>query len=255
MSNYKLGRGPVIVVQGQPRFKVSALPVREASPSCVKPDQPSLHMGFNNKYGDCTAVGLMNSASVVSSLNGAPVACSDSDAIRFYSESTGFNPEDPSTDRGGVEVGVLDYASRNGMQFGFYKLFPLWGTVNMLSRNDLALACEALGSVYLGIDLAEADQFSLGALWDTTTLGNQAPGSWGGHCALLYDYSGLGDEDTIRIATWGGLQKATWRWLESRIVEAHGIIWPQLASPVGKFLSTENFSDIRKQNAAFLEGQ
>jgi cell division protein FtsI/penicillin-binding protein 2 len=35
--------------------------------------------------------------------------------------------------------------------------------------------------------------------------------------------------DTVRLATWGRLQVATWGWLLGQVEEAHGLYWRQLA--------------------------
>jgi len=44
---------------------------------------------------------------------------------------------------------------------------------------------------------------------------------------LAWDYTGLGDTDTVRVATWGQLIRVTWRWLERATDEAHALDFPQ----------------------------
>lgn len=45
----------------------------------------------------------------------------------------------------------------------------------------------------------------------------------GGHLIVAWDYDGLTDDATVRVATWGKFQPATWRWLETRLNEAHAL--------------------------------
>lgn len=251
-KNLKLGCLPPKVVPGQPHL-YSVANTRSAPPKCDRSGTPFLpRLGHNDLYGDCTAVGLQNSAIGFMALNGSGLVSSDQDALTFYHQSTGFNPNDLATDRGGIEVDVLAFAAANGIQLGHSKLFPLWGSVNPQSRNDLALACSDLGAIYLGVALAESDQDSIGSVWDTTTPGDQTPGSWGYHCLLLWDYTALDDDAIVTLVSWGKLQKATWRWAKSRITEAHAIIWPQLASPVKGTFTIENLANLRKANLRFL---
>jgi len=93
---------------------------------------------------------------------------------------------------------------------------------------------------YFGVQLALADQASIGAVWNADTpasAGDPTPGSWGGHCLDGWSYEGTGDADIVTLLTWGTTQRCTWRWLRSRLVEAHGILWPQLATPSPAFLA------------------
>ena len=47
----------------------------------------------------------------------------------------------------------------------------------------------------------------------------------GGHCIVAWDYAGLADDATVRVATWGQWQPATWRWLAARLDEAYALLW------------------------------
>lgn len=251
-KNLKLGCLPPRTVKGQPHLYTVG-DTRRAPTHC---DRSSVAfaplLGHNDVYGDCTAIGLQNSAIGFMALNGSGLVSSDQDAVTFYQQSTGFDPNDPATDRGGVEVDVLSFAAAHGIQLGYNKLFPLWGSVGIQSQNDLALACSDLGAIYLGVALAEADELSIGSVWDTSTCGCQTPGSWGYHCLLLWDYEGLEADAQLTLITWGKQQKATWRWLLSRITEAHAVIWPQLASPIRGTFTTENLANLRRANLRFL---
>ncbi|MBR0559797.1 hypothetical protein [Neokomagataea anthophila] len=56
------------------------------------------------------------------------------------------------------------------------------------------------------------------------------------------------------LLTWGKEQKATWRWLRSQFEEAHGVLWPQPATPLPGFISSSSIDKLKADNAGFLEG-
>ncbi|MFT8551027.1 MAG: hypothetical protein ABF739_08065 [Acetobacter okinawensis] len=80
-------------------------------------------------------------------------------------------------------------------------------------------------------------------------------GGWygqGRHCLLGWSYSGLSDSDTVDLLTWGAIQKVTWGWLRSRIMEAHGLVWPQLTQASGLYPTGPDLDALRAQNVEFL---
>jgi hypothetical protein len=181
----------------------------------------------NDRIGDCTAVGLANCARAAAALAGFRLDIPTERVIHFYAASCGYDGT-PATDLGGVEAEVLLWQARYGFDTGGQ--VPLVANVLTIDSSDLNALRTAVvetGAVYLGVDLALADQAT--GVWDTVGRpGDSTPGSWGGHCLLLWDYAGVRDVDAVRLVTWGIFQTATWRWLRSRLAEAHALLWPQL---------------------------
>ena len=252
--NYKLGKCAAKHDPKSPRM--SALPfMTRTAPARLLRDHidPSPLMLGNDTLGDCTSVGIANALRAQCSLGGFQVAVETSDAIRFYSASTGYQPSNASTDLGGVEVDVLAYAARKGyaLQSEQVPSFPLWGTMDREDLNGVRLCMAGLGVAYGGFLLAQADQYA--ETWDTTTPGDQTPGSWGGHCALLWDYTGTQDDDLVTVLTWGMKKKATWRWVRSRMDEAHAITFPQFVPPNG-LLGGADWDALKQENAQYLTG-
>jgi hypothetical protein len=253
LPNYRLGALAAQVRDKQPIIDKLHMFARMAPPTLNKDTVAlDLIMGDNDKIGDCTAVGLVNSANALQAMNRSSLPATDQDAVDFYEQSTGYSPADLTTDKGGVESDVLGYAVKNGIMIGQQRLMPIFGTFDESNQNNLALCTTGLSSTYLGLQLALADQQTIGSVWDTTTPGDQTPGGWGGHCALLWAYDGLAPDSLVRILTWKTQQRATWRWVMSRITEAHGVLWPQLASPTGAFLNQADYNQVREANVAFI---
>jgi hypothetical protein len=223
-----LGKLPAVTRANMPTMEGQRLLARQAPPKLIRSHiDPRPQMDENDRLGLCTAAGLANVARAQAALGRFEIAIPTEKTVAFYSQSTGYDPNNANSDQGGVEVDVLASAARDGFDIGEQtKLFPIWGSVDSGDLNGIRLVAAELGPVYLGVALAMADQME--GTWDTTTAGDQSPGSWGGHCLLLWSYDGIQPDSTVTLLTWGTTQKATWRWLQSRMDEAHAVVFRQL---------------------------
>ena len=204
----------------------------------------------NDALGDCTCAGLANAVRAQAVLAGFDVDISDEAVLRLYADSCGYRNGDPTTDLGGVETDVLGWQLAHGFDAGGeVPLVGEWATIDAGDLNAIRNACAVVGCVYLGVQLALADQEPI--VWDTATVGEQTPGSWGGHCLLLWDYQGVLPDDLVTLITWGRKQKATWRWLASRMDEAHAVFWRQLLAPTGLNAAGLDHDRLRADCAAW----
>lgn len=257
MITRKLGCLPARRIPNQPRLDKLRMMARKAPAKLVRDhiDPQPLMLG-NDVLGDCTSAGIGNYIRAVAALGGYQVAVTQADAVQFYARSTGYVPGNPDTDQGGIEVDVLATAGREGYALGSGPYFPLWGSIDPQDRNGLALLMAGFGAAYLGVQLSVSDMNQIEATNgacvltpDNGAYGDTTPGSAGGHCLLGWSYRGLSDADTVDLLTWGTVQKVTWGWLKSRIMEAHGLIWPQLTLANGLYPSGADLADLKAQNA------
>ena len=91
-------------------------------------------------------------------------------------------------------------------------------TLEAMAATD---AMARLRHCYLGIRLYEADM-EMPNVWD---IGPSDGSLIGRHCVVGWDFTGLASQSTVRLATWGRWQPATWRWLISRLDEAYALVW------------------------------
>ncbi len=251
MMPRRLGCRPAETRKGQPSLSRLRMMDRRAPSRLIRDHiDPAPLMLANDRLGNCTAAGLGNHIRATAALAGYQVAVRDADAILFYERSTGYTPADPASDLGGIEVDVLACAARDGYALGDQTLYPVWGSTAPDDMNALRLIMAGMGAAYLGVDLAQADQAE-GGVWDTATPGNQRPGSWGGHCLLAWAYDGTDEGSIVHLLTWGSIQRATWRWVRSRIMECHGLAWRQLM-PASGLLNGQDWDRLQADNAAFL---
>ncbi|GBQ69849.1 hypothetical protein AA103196_2330 [Ameyamaea chiangmaiensis NBRC 103196] len=251
MTLYCLGARPAQTRAQQPSLNVLKMMVRRAPNQLERGGiDPKPSMLGNDILGNCTSVGIANHLRATAALAGFEVGVRDVDAVRFYAQSTGYQPGNPATDQGGVEVDVLTYAARNGYGLRNDTLYPIWGSADPADLNGMRNIMAGMGAAYLGVRLALADQHD--GVWDTSTPGDQTPGSWGGHCLLGWSYTGIDDEDLVSLLTWGTVRQATWRWIRSRVMECHGLAWRQLVPASGRLPGGEGWDTLVATNRTYL---
>lgn len=238
-----------------PRLGAHPLARRAAQPVLDRSAVPFAPRMFgNNDLSDCTAAGLANTALALGALDGFQPVVDESAVEAFYSATSGYIPGQPATDVGAVLTDVLAYQCRAGFNSGAQLLTGPWGTVDPFDRNLLALGMETFGTVLAGVALSEADMNRVGQVWDIGTMstgGDPTPGSAGLHCLAAFDYSGLRDGNLVRLATWGALQPATWRWVERAIREAHVVVWRPVLATTGANWNGLDYAALVAAAAAF----
>lgn len=224
-------------------------------------DPQPLMLG-NDALGDCTAAGIGNHLRATAALAQFRLDVTVANAVQFYSKSTGYVPGDPDTDNGGVEVDVLSTALRTGFELDTQTLFPLWGSADPTDLNSMRNIMAGLSAAYMGVQLSSADLWedpdgNPAPVWDTDTpaaYGDPTPDPEKGHCLLGWDYTGTADTDIVTLLTWGAKQRATWRWVRSRMTEVHALAWRQLHAPGGLYPCGDDWDALVAANDAYLRG-
>lgn len=209
-------------------------------------------LAYNDVAPDCTAVALLNYLLAFAALNNAPRLPYQRDKVLdFYAECADLPPH-PSYDQiidsdGAVMLDVLKRQHDLGFDCGTGLLYRgEFGTVDPHDLGALRTIVNATGGMNIGVDLALSDQSA--EIWDTdlpASAGDPAPGSWGGHDLILFDYDGTDDTDLVTWLTWGKRKKSTVRWLKSRIAEAHGMAWGQCMPASGKTWLGLSYDQLR----------
>ena len=254
----KLGCLPPKILPNQPVLTNTRMMARLPPARLIRDHiDPSPRILSNNVVGDCTSAGIGNALRATSSLGGFQTDVTDDNALMFYEESAGYRGT-PETDTGAVETEVLSYALRHGYPTESGTYYPLWGSTDT-SRSSIALLMASLGVAYLGVLLAQSDINQIiskpGSILthDNAEYGDTTPSD--GHCLLAWSYTGLNDNDTVSLLTWGRIQNVTWAWLDSRIMEAHGLLFPQLTAPTGLYPTGDDLAEIKQANRRFLFGE
>lgn len=191
----------------------------------------------NDILPDCTAVGLANSARAAAWVWAGTDIVVDPNRVRqLYAKAVKL-PDDivSLAGSGGVQMlDLLEAASGAGVDFGEQTLLvPTWERCDLSDQFNIAHAM-LYGAAYLGVDLAGADMAA--RVWDkpyVPNVGDETPGSEGGHTIIAWDYEGLELGDLVRFGTWGEWKPGTWRWLLDRLdgQEAYCVKWRQFGAP------------------------
>jgi hypothetical protein len=172
---------------------------------------------LNDKLGDCTIAGVAHAIQVWSVCTGSEITALDSTVLTYYQNWDGYNPADPNTDNGGIELDVLNNWRKEGFDGHTLLAFADPKFSNLVEiRQSIAL----FGGVYIGLALPVTAQNQ--DVWDVVPKGgaDARKGSWGGHCVFVPQY----DEKSFTCITWGKPKTMTLAFWKKYCDEAHTLL-------------------------------
>lgn len=177
----------------------------------------SIPLHANDRVGDCTIVAQSHLIEMWTSMNGGKSDVTTSDVLANYTGVTGYNPADPATDTGAPMLDALNFWRKNGL--GGHK--PLaYVKVDWRDAAEVKVAANEFGGLYVGAGLPKTTQKAGDWVAAPLATGLAAPYSRGGHAMALGAY----DRSWVTFLTWGGRQRASWRWVWDYVDEAYAII-------------------------------
>lgn len=208
-------------------LRSASLPTPPRSTNYSYPAAVSISRVYlNDRLGSCVVAGGCHVRGVTSAnAGGGPVLFTDADVVAMYGAIGGYDPRDPTTDRGCDEITALRYWQRVGFPDGVR--LAGWVRVDATDPDECRLALYLFENLFLGVELPGAwldpapqrDGFT----WDIA--GNPDPEN--GHCIVAGGY----DDAGLDIYTWGMLGQLTWRALAKYATPASGGELYALLSP------------------------
>lgn len=182
---------------------------------------PSWPMYGNDEWGDCVFAGIGHHEQQISLYGqGAEVRVTDSDVLGGYSQVTGFNPADPSTDQGTYVQDAMAWWRRTGIAGHRIVAYA------SIDPSDIRLVRQCVnlfGAVGVGFNFPESAwaQFADGRPWDVV------PGARvvGGHYVVVGAY-GMDWWDDI---TWARRQRMTLNFWRAYVDEAWLVLDDEMA--------------------------
>ena len=173
----------------------------------------------NDQWGDCVFAGAAHETMLWNKLRGGVnVPMSTKNTLQDYSDVTGFDPNDPSTDQGAYMLDALKYRKATGIRDAKGNRHKVAAYVALEPGNfeQAIQASFVFGAVGIGFLVPETiwDQFDNGEYFDVVD-GAQIIG---GHYV-----PGVGSRNSaarITIVTWGRRWQMTKRFYESYVDEA-----------------------------------
>lgn len=171
----------------------------------------------NDTLGDCTIASLGHAIQVWSANVGQELTVSDDNIQDAYQRWCGYDPKNPSTDGGGIELDVMNNFKKDGLAG-----HALTGFASMTPTNltEIRQAINLFGGAYIGLSLPLSAQNQ--TVWDANNFWTRKdsrylPGSWGGHAVFVPKYDG----NSFTCITWGGLKTMTVAFWNKYCDEAH----------------------------------
>jgi hypothetical protein len=178
-------------------------------------------MFANDRLSDCTCAAVGHQ---IEAWGGHTP--SELDVVRMYEAVSGYTPSDSSTDRGAVELDVLRYWRKTGIEGDRITAF---GAVDVHDHTHVKQACWLFGGLYIGLALPLTAQSQ--DVWHCAGLSSAAaqPGSWGGHAVNVVGYS----RTRVTVVTWGQVKQMTWGFWSRYCDEAYAVLSTDWKSPEG----------------------
>lgn len=241
MLNMKLGRKAIKTDSRTLRMALYFLPALPPPPAACDWTKGVVDWGMmlNDNLGCCTIAGVGHALQVFTLNAGKEITVPDSSIESYYEAWDGYNPNDPSTDQGGIELDVLNLWKKTG--FLGHEL-AAFGDVVPKHTENVKQSINLFGGVYIGVSLPASAQAQVGGVWDVDHTQEGAPGSWGGHCVFVCAY----DPDGLTCITWGKLQRMTWAFWNEYVDEAHALISPDFIAANGLDPAGFNITQLQK---------
>jgi len=170
-------------------------------------------MMLNATLGDCTIAGVAHGIQTWTAANGAVATISDSTIQGYYQTWDGYDPSDPSTDQGGIELDVLKKWRSQG--FAGHMIYA-FADPNLKNHTEVKTAIWLFGGLYIGFEVPSNINEDAGATWDVAG----AEATDGGHCVFVVGY----DDQKLEIISWGERYYMTWAFWDKYVDEAHAIL-------------------------------
>jgi len=162
----------------------------------------------NDKHGCCVFSDFGHVTRLAAAEGGLIIKPTDEEVLQMYSEVTGFNPNDPTTDNGTSMAQAASYRRKEGVlvQGQRYKTeaYTSLATGSESFLTELEAAVYYFGSVDIGIEfpISAGEQFDKAEPW-SVVHGSKVDG---GHCIPIIGRNDAGNWVTV---TWGRLQAIT----------------------------------------------
>lgn len=209
-----------------------------------KAASPNWGMMDNDTLGCCTCSACGHARQTWTANNGPEVTPPDADVQAMYEAVGGYNPADPSTDQGAVELVVLNYFRNTGLGGVKIRAFVALDPKN---REHVRQSVFLFGGCYIGLQLPQFAQ-NQDVTWTIPAGGDQGslePGSWGGHAVWVFGY----DADWVYFVSWGQPGKMSWAFWNEYCDESYALLsdeWCSSAEAPSKFDLAQLEADLNQ---------
>jgi hypothetical protein len=167
----------------------------------------------NDKYGDCVCAGACHETKLYGAEGGTYIGFTTDDALRLYTQLTGFDPARLESDQGTDLQSAAAYRQKVGLldARGIPHKIDAYAAVAKGNVEEHALAAYIFGAVGFGLALPSnaMNLFDAREPWDVATAGHATDN---GHYVVITDRIANGN---FIVITWGRAQEMTPAFLEA----------------------------------------
>lgn len=164
----------------------------------------------NDRLGDCVVAGGAHQLTLHNAMVGKRFVPSEADVVALYSK-LGHGRD------AGLPLDTMLQAMVGGV-FGGQKILADCN-VDPSNMDQIKKTIQFLGGAMIGFNTTahSVSDFQQGIPWD-----DKYREDGGGHCVILTGWDDAAQE--WELLTWGGIQRATYRWSKRYMNEVHGIV-------------------------------
>ncbi|VVC06075.1 Uncharacterised protein [uncultured archaeon] len=213
---FRLGRKAVIQDSRTvklSKYLTSVLPTPPVSVDWTK-NQTSWGMDLNDTLGDCTIAGCLHAIQVWSLNANTEATLPDSTALEYYEKWDGYNPNDPSSDQGGILLNVAKNWKNEGLAGHKIELFA---SVNHTNQTEVQTAIDLFGGLYIGFNVPSYIMDDNSKIWDVSNTDNSIEG---GHCVYICGF----DQTYLTVISWGSIYRMTYNFWKEYVDESYCIL-------------------------------
>jgi hypothetical protein len=169
---------------------------------------------LNDRLGCCTISGCGHAIQIWSVNTVKEATVPDSTILHYYEKWDGYDPLDPSSDQGGVELDVLKAWRKQGL--AGHKILG-FAAANIHNLEEIKQTIHLFGGSYIGMTVTDKemqDANNPAIPWD---VGGSVIG---GHCVVVIGY----DAQFMYFISWGKIYKMTIACWNANVDEAYGIL-------------------------------
>lgn len=171
----------------------------------------------NDQYGDCVWAGAGHETMNWNEEAGKEVSITETNVLNAYSAVTGFNPDDPNSDKGTDMQVAASYRVKTGILDVSGAAHKVDAYLAITGKKEIMQAIAIFSAAGIGVEFPDSamEQFNAGKPW-TVVKGAKIDG---GHYVPGLAY----DKTYLYVVTWGKLQRAKWSWITKYMDE--GIVY------------------------------
>jgi len=180
-------------------------------------------MMLNDKLGCCTISALGHQEQIWTLNASTEYTPSDEDILEGYETFCNYDPNDSSTDQGGVPLDILkQWYATPGLFAG--RTLTAFAPFQPPSKKAMYCTISYLGGAYLAFNLPKCIE-AQGTTWEVPKNfpnSDSAPGSLGGHMVMSPAYDGA--SDMYKIISWGQIYYVTQAFINAYCIQGFALV-------------------------------